>query len=341
MRPLLKGISFGLVILMLTAWWMMTHRDISESELFLSLTVCWITISAGIIIISLVILSTILNQWLPWSKYSRIRFFLHIILGTIFSIAALNVSYYCIKEFYTAAPPDLNQLIVANTYSCAVIIPMFSIYFGYQFLKNWRKSELEAERLLKENARSQMMALKNHLDPHFLFNNLNILSSIMDKDTELSKRYLDKFAEVYRIILRTETADLTTVDEEMHLVHAYAYMVSVRFENSIKFEIEISPLDGDKAIPPLAIQMLIENAIKHNMASETQPVIIKIYSDNKNNIIVSNNLQIKKYATQERPGSGLQNIKNRYKFFTDKEMLIVETVDNFTIKLPLLNIEYD
>jgi len=327
-------------ILVGTYIWMIFHPELEEHKIAKTLTACWLLISGALILLTLSLLDSFLNRVLPWKKRTILRFFVHIFAGTIISITCLNLSYYLVKEFYTTAPPDMAQLIVANTYCVAVIFPLFSMFFGYQFLKDWRQSELETERLHKENARSQMMALKNHLDPHFLFNNLNILSSLMDKDTELSKTYLDKFAEVYRIILKTEQSDLSTVEDEIGMIESYVYLLKVRFGGSVKFEISIDNNDLSKAIPPLAIQMLIENAIKHNMANEANPILIKVYSDN-NHIIVENNLQKKKYATQERKGSGLQNIKNRYEFFSDKQMEILETEDTFKVILPLLEIEYD
>ena len=305
------------------------------------MTLCWVLLSIGFIILSIAIVDALLNKILPWKNRTGLRFFSQLILGGFVALASFNTAYFLVKTYYSNEAPDLGQYLVMNMYGSSVVLPILSIYFGYKFLGDWRKSELETERLQKENARSQMMALKNHLDPHFLFNNLNILSSIMDKDIKLSKTYLDKFAEVYRIILKTEQADLSTVEEEMRLIESYIYLISVRFEKSVFFSIDINPVDQGKAIPPLAIQMLIENAIKHNMANTENPITITIKSDGNNNIIVRNNLQKKKYAVQEREGSGLQNIKNRYAFFSDKEMLVEETETHFQVLLPLLDIEYD
>ena len=316
------------------------HLDIEEPKIARTLTTYWLILSMTLIVLTLSLLDLLLDRFLPWKKKTILRFFIHIFSGTLISIGCLNLSYFCVKEIYTTTPPDLEQLIVANTYCFTVIFPLFSIYFGYKFLKDWRKSELEAERLQKENARSQMMALKNHLDPHFLFNNLNILSSLMDKDTALSKTYLDKFAEVYRIILKAEQSDLSTVEDEIKMIDSYVYLLKVRFDKSVLFDVTVDSKDLYKAIPPLTIQMLIENAIKHNMANESHPIKIKIYSDN-NHIVVENNLQKKKYAVQERKGSGLQNIQNRYEFFSNKKLEIIETESTYKVILPLLEIEYD
>lgn len=292
------------------------------------------------IIICLSILDMGLNKLISWKKYPGSRFFLQMIFGTAISLLCLNFSYFEIREWYTFSNPETNQIIVMNLYGSALILPIFSIYFGYQFLKDWRKSELESERLLKENARSQMMTLKNHLDPHFLFNNLNILSSLMDKDTQLSKKYLDKFAEVYRIILKSEQSDLVTLEEEMRLVHSYNYLLGIRFGKSVIFDLNIDQSDLDKALPPLSIQMLIENAIKHNMANEANPITIQIKSSENSILTIQNNVRKKKYDQNKNIGSGLKNIQNRYEFFSDREVVIEETNENFTVFLPLLEIDY-
>ncbi len=161
----------------------------------------------------------------------------------------------------------------------------------------------------------------------------------MDKDLDLSKEYLDKFAEVYRIILKAEHSDLSLLNEELQMIDSYIYLLRIRFAESVFFSIDLTESDSQKVLPPLSLQMLIENAIKHNMATEQQPITIKIYTEGEH-IIVENNLQKKKYDTQTRKGSGLENIKNRYEFFTDKEVEILETKDRFKVKLPLLEIDY-
>ena len=338
-----KAFRIGLPVLLLvgTASWMYTHPHLWESSEIKVMSICWILISLGLLIFSIGLMDWVLDKFISWKHHAGSRFFIQLLLGGLLSLACLNLAYYLIKVYYTHSPPELTQLVVANMYGSAVVLPLFSIFFGYKFLREWKKSELEAERLQKENARSQMMALKNHLDPHFLFNNLNILSSIMDKDLTLSKKYLDKFAEVYRIILKTEQSDLTTLREEMDLIESYIYLISVRFRDSVFFEMDIHTEDYAKAIPPLAIQMLIENAIKHNMANEQNPITITIRSDGNDSITVSNNLQKKKYAHTETNGSGLENIKNRYAFFSSEKMTVTETTDRFSVSLPLLKIEYD
>lgn len=319
---------------------MFFYLTLDEGKETQILTCLWLVLGFSAIVLLLSLLDFILDKLISWRAYPAIRFFLQMILGTALSLLCLNYAYLYIKQGYTFAGPDPGQMIVMNMYGSAIILPLFSMYFGYQFLRDWRQSELVTERLQKENARSQMMSLKNHLDPHFLFNNLNILSSLMDKDTELSKDYLNKFARVYRVILKAEQSDLVTLDEEMDMINAYIYLLKIRFGDGLHFEINIEDGHKDMALPPLTIQMLLENAIKHNMASQNNPLIVKIYSQKGNQLVVENKVQKKKYAEQDHEGSGLNNIKNRYQFFSDREVSIIETSGLFKVEIPLLEIDY-
>ena len=337
MKALLFRLVLPVVCLIGTATWMYYYPNIDADAQIKVYTTCWFLIGGALVIMVLSFLSYILNKYIPWLKYPGFRFFFQMLLGTALSIGALNLSYYIIKNYYASAP-DSENFIVMNIYASALILPTFACFFGYQFLRDWRRSELKSERLQRENARSQMMSLKNHLDPHFLFNNLNILSSLMDKDLDLSKEYLGKFAEVYRIILQAEHSDLSILEEELQMIDSYIYLLQIRFAESVFFSIDIAESARQKVLPPLSLQMLIENAIKHNMATEQQPITIKIYTEG-NEVIVENNLQKKKYDTQTRKGSGLENIKNRYEFFTDKQVQISQTTDLFKVRLPLLEID--
>lgn len=323
-----------------TVTWMYYRPHIYENVLTKVMTTCWALISLSLIIIVIFLIDSFLNRILPWKTKTGLRFFTQLFIGGFACLACFNAAYYGVKLYYTQSSPDLGQYVVMNMYGSAIVLPMISIYFGYQFLKDWRKSELETERLQKENMSSQMMALKNHLDPHFLFNNLNILSSIMDKDVELAKSYLDKFAEVYRTILKSEQSDLTTLEEEMKMVDSYIYLINLRFGQSLNFILNIDPALMDKALPPLSIQMLIENIIKHNMATAEQPVTISIRTENDDTLVVANNIQPKKYSVNETSGSGLQNIKDRYSFFSDNKVIVEDHSGEFKVSLPLLEITY-
>lgn len=338
-KILIVFIASIFILLLLKFIFGFIQKGTTEANEITFLSIQWLTYAIVLISTSVFILNSFLNYLLPWKKHTGLRFVTQLIIGTLFSLGSINLAYYFIKSQFTQAPAMLEQIVLLNIYGAILILPVFSLFFGYKFLKAWRKSELESERLTQENTRSQLMSLRNHLDPHFLFNNLNILSSLMDKDIELSKEYLNKFAEVYRVILKTEYSDLTTVEEEIKLIDSYVYLISIRFQNAVFFNFELSQDVVIKAIPPLSIQMLIENAIKHNLATVAKPIEIKLYAE-KDYLVIENNIQKKKYLPKEREATGLKNIQSRYDFFTNKKVVIEETDQLFKVKLPLIDIEY-
>lgn len=304
-----------------------------------NLTAAWLILSGIIVYFFNVIWNKLLNRFLSWKKYPGIRFIVHMVSGTIFSLFIMSCVFQILKNAYTEAPAQYEQLISANIFGLAFLLPVYASFFGYKFLKAWRKADLESEQLQKENTRSQMISLRNHLDPHFLFNNLNTLSSLIDIDVELSKEYLDKFAEVYRTILRTEHSDLTTVEEEMNMVNAYIYLTNIRFKDAVFFNIDICDNCMAKAIPPLTVQMLIENVLKHNITSKSKPLHINIFTESENNLVVTNELQKKHIDSGSISGTGLENIKSRYRFFTNQEVIVKENTETFEVRVPLMEIE--
>jgi len=280
-----------------------------------------------------------LDKWFPWTKFGRRRFFFHLALGILFSIGMINAAYFLVKSLATDFLPTTEQLIVANVYGAIVIIPIFSIYFSLHFLRHWQQSELEMERFQKESMSSQLETLKNHLDPHFLFNNLNILSALIDKSAEQSQEFLGRFAQVYRTMLLTKAEDLISLEEEMQFIDTYIYLIRCRFQDFIQFSIE---LDEDDTLmhmmPPLTLQMLIENAVKHNNITAEKPLRIRIYVQDRR-LIVENNINEKPEDLKTRSGTGLKNIKARYKYYTDEEVQIQRVGEVFIASMPLIEIE--
>lgn len=276
---------------------------------------------------------------MPWLKYGFIRFFGQLFLGILTLSFIINVAFFLFRYLFTTEPPTPEQIVVTNVYGLVIFVPVFSVYFSLHFLRHWQKSEVDVVKFKEDSMRAQLVSLKNHLDPHFLFNNLNILSSLIDKDKDLSQTFLDKFSEVYRAMLQTKADDLILLREELDFIDAYIYLLKVRFEENIQFEIKIDNRFKDLMLPPLSLQMLIENATKHNIASEKRPLIITIEATNEDYLTVSNTLYEKPEDLKNRTGSGLENIKRRYKYFADKEVSTEKTDTHFITKIPLLTVE--
>lgn len=277
-----------------------------------------------------------LDKLLPWSNYGNIRFFVQLLLALAYLLFLVNSIYYGIKVSLTSDAPTPEQFVVMNVWGAAIFIPIFSLYFSLHFLRHWRTSELEVEKNQKERMRSQLNSLKNHLDPHFLFNNLNILASLIDKDQQASKAFIEKFAEVYRWLLNTKSDDLIPLADELDFIQAYMYLMRVRFENHIEFNASIAASSRQKLIPPLTLQMLIENAIKHNLITEEVPLRIQL-SEQPHYLVVRNSLLPSK-APVASGGSGLENIKQRYAHFSDLPVIVHKTAQHFEVHIPLLDL---
>ncbi|MEQ9424556.1 MAG: histidine kinase [Cyclobacteriaceae bacterium] len=302
-------------------------------------TVGWLTLNVALLWIGNAAINQLLNRVFPWLTFGTTRFFTQLFAVLFYSLIVINALYFSFKGIFTSEPPTDDQVIVMNAYGTVVIVLVTSIYFGISFLKSWRRSELEAEKMQKEHVKSQLKALQNHLDPHFLFNNLNILSSLIDKDAKQSKEFLDRFAEVYRTLLKKEMDDLVLLSDELEFLETYTYLIKVRFEENIAIKQEIPETVKGKFLPPMTLQMLLENAIKHNKITESKPLNVAFtINEEKMELVVTNNLQPKQ-SQVESERTGLDNIKNRYKHFTDRKVVIEESEETFTVRLPLIEVQ--
>lgn len=215
------------------------------------------------------------------------------------------------------------------------LILVMSIYEGTYLFAELKKSKLEQEVLVKENISSQLEGLKNQVNPHFLFNSLNTLAAIIPEDQERGVRFVTKLSKVYRYILDIKDQKLISVREELDYLHSYTYLLKERFGKNIIIDINVDSSDFGKLIMPLSLQITFENAIKHNVITSSRPLHIQVYMENEN-LVVKNNLQ-RKSTVGSSTKMGLQNIKNRYSFFTDKEVGVIATMKHFIVTLPLLN----
>ncbi len=281
------------------------------------------------------LISVWLNKNYPWDDYDTRRFYIQVFLSTVYSLLCVNLSYYIIKTQLMGYPPDQEQLIVLNIYGLILIIPVLSIQFGIYFMLRWKKNFSANKELQSQNLKAQLESLKNQISPHFLFNNLNILSSLIDKEPKLAQEFLENFSDVYRYVLRTNERELVPLKTEIEFIEAYVYMLKIRFIEQMQIHISVSKELHDHLIPPLSLQALVENAIKHNKATESNPLIIEIFSDNPAYLTVKNNLQLKKkdfYSAK----SGLKNLIKRYELLSITSIEIIENETHFNVRLPLI-----
>jgi len=238
-----------------------------------------------------------------------------------------------LHEFLTAGyhPHDLIEAIGSFIF----LILIMSIYEGTYLFAELKKSKIAQEVLKQDNIRSQLEGLKNQVNPHFLFNSLNTLASIIPDDQERGVRFVTKLSKVYRYILDIKDKKLIPLREELDYLHSYTYLLKERFGENVTFDIDIAEEEYEKKIIPLSLQITFENAIKHNIITKNKPLSIHVFLEN-GKIVVKNNLQ-KKTTVASSTKTGLQNIKNRYSFFTQKEVGVITTLEHFIVTLPLLS----
>lgn len=221
-------------------------------------------------------------------------------------------------------------------YVVTILITFFVTiaFHAFYFYKAYQENKVNQQKIIAGTASAQFESLKNQIDPHFLFNSLNVLSSLIEEDPIAAQKFTTSLSKVYRYVLEQKDKELVSVAEEIAFAKTYMNLLLMRFENSITFEIPDTIENDEAKVVPLSLQLLLENCIKHNVVSETKPLHIKI-SLQKGVLVVSNNLQ-KKEVLSDRKGVGLENIVSRYGILTHRKVLVEENENEFKISLPIL-----
>lgn len=207
---------------------------------------------------------------------------------------------------------------------------------GAFILDRWRQSLAEVERYKKENLQVRLETLRAQINPHFLFNSLNTLSSLIYEDPDRATTFLRRISQVYRHVLEIRDRETVKLREEWQLLEAYRDLIQTRFEDRVEFTTEVPDEALDKQLPPLCLQLLIENALKHNEVSLKRPLQIELmYSSKRKTLLVRNNYQPKQ-TLEESTRVGLKNIQSRYQALTNRKVQITQDEHFFTVELPLL-----
>jgi PAS domain S-box-containing protein len=191
-------------------------------------------------------------------------------------------------------------------------------------------------KLQKENLQSQFDMLKQQVNPHFLFNSLNVLTSLIKLEPDLAETFTEHLSKVYRYVLENKDNETVNLSTELEFLDAYLFLLNIRFMGKLTVDLNVSEAMRLKQIIPLALQLLIENAIKHNAMSKKSPLMIKIFVDRKEYLVVQNNLQERENYIVST-GVGLQNIRHRYLLLNQREPVFEKTNIEFIAKIPLIN----
>ena len=252
-----------------------------------------------------------------------------VIIGSLVTIIAGTLMPY---------EDGLVKNIINNSLITSVInIIIITVIEAIVWFKRSQQSLVRAEKLERENSQIRYETLKSQLNPHFLFNSLNILSSLIKKDSDKAQNFVDEFSSVYRYTLDVIEKPVVELREEIDFAKSFLFLQKIRFDNAVEIEINVDASKLNCLVPPLALQTLLENAFKHNKASVDNPLKIKIYSDN-DSLIVTNDLQPKIKGADSK-GIGLNNLRKRYELLGEKLPQFSVTEKEYIAKIPLINPE--
>ena len=283
------------------------------------------------------ILFIYLDKFFEVDRFTKRRVFIGFLGSFILSILAiflLRIFEDVVVEGKTFSAFFQNE-VLAN-YLVAVIITFFVTlaFHTFLFYKAYQENKVKQQKIIAGTANAKFESLKNQIDPHFLFNSLNVLSSLIEENPENAQRFTTSLSKIYRYVLEQKDKELVSVEEELAFAKTYMNLLKMRFENSLFYELPSTISNPEAKVVPLSLQLLLENTVKHNVVSEQKPLNIRIFMED-NYLVIQNDYQ-KKEVLQERKGVGLQNIINRYGIITNRKVLIEQNEQTFTVKIPVL-----
>lgn len=278
-----------------------------------------------------------LNHKVVWKKYGRYRLVIGAVGGVVLTMIGILWIRILIRMGFEGA--NWEEFLAGERtvhYLIALIITIVvSVFFhALYFYRALQDKKVKEQKIIAGTASAKFDALKNQLDPHFLFNSLNVLTSLIEEDPDQAQKFTTSLSKVYRYVLEQKNKDLVTVDEELQFARTYIRLLKMRFEDSIVFDIPEKCSNPEARIVPLSLQLLLENAVKHNVVTSTRPLHIKVFEEGES-LVIQNNLQ-EKQVVRKSSGVGLRNIQQRYSILSDKEVQIKKNPKDFTIFLPML-----
>ncbi|WP_316734944.1 sensor histidine kinase [Pedobacter aquatilis] len=292
-----------------------------------------------------------LNKKIPWTQHPGKRLLVETTLNIAVVLSFIIMNIFCMYLIYNKSEPADQQLSVEDirgiiqwlTVSLVISFIITGVNTGSFMINNWKSSELEVteqklhvSQLSQASIEAELNALKLQLDPHFIFNNLSVLSELILEDQQLGYQYSENFAKVYRYLLVNSKKNLIPLADEIRFLNAYIFLIKQRIGDGVHFEINLKENIHHLSIPPLTLQLLIENAIKHNITNKQHPLIIKIYSDLEDTLIVENNIVKLEHPIVESTGIGLANIVRRFSLLSAKPPLIEASEHLFKVQINLI-----
>ncbi|MGY0392806.1 2TM domain-containing protein [Bizionia sp. KMM 8389] len=264
-----------------------------------------------------------------------------ILLGIIGSVFITIFGLFLLHMFQAMVLNDVpfetflaNESYRSYTFGLWITLTIVITFHAIYLYKQTQEKKVKESQIVAQTQTAKFDALKNQLDPHFLFNSLNVLSSLIEENPDNAQKFTTSLSKIYRYVLEQKNKDLVSVDDELEFARTYMLLLKMRFEDSIVFEIPECASNPESKVVPLSLQLLLENAVKHNMVTTSRPLHIRIYESN-GNLIIENNLQTKQ-VLKKSSGFGLANITQRYALLTKKQVIINQERSSFKVLIPIL-----
>ncbi|MGV3557851.1 sensor histidine kinase [Larkinella arboricola] len=312
----------------------MGDRYLSDWRIWLPTTAFAYTVCMTLLVVQESLIFRIMKRF-PQIRQTLTRIVLEFLVFLTTIGASTLIPFYTFQSI-----PYLNfhpEMLATNNLwlgTCTIIL-FIGLYEGLYSLTKWKENSLQAEAYKREVLLNQLDVLKNQINPHFLFNSLNALSSLISEEPKQAEEYVDELAKVYRYLLQTNENTLTTLENELTFIQSYYHLLKMRHGTGVTLTLDVPPAYHDRQLPPLSLQLLVENAVKHNRILAGKPLQIQIELTPEYWLRVRNNLQ-RKTTRVASNRVGLTNIVAKYRLLGEAEPTIVEQDDFFTVTLPLL-----
>jgi sensor histidine kinase YesM len=269
------------------------------------------------------------------SRRLNLRTILLAVLLTLFAVTVLSDSFFAIKHVIYATSHSTRFNLLYTFRDLFIAIVVLCCVFIIKIINEKQAIRLENEKLSRENLQSQYESLKNQVSPHFLFNSLTTLKALISDDPKTALVYLNDLSQVLRYTLQSNENQTISLSAEMEAAKSYIFLVKMRFHTNLKIEFNIRDRYNHYRLPPLAIQTLLENAVKHNEISKRHPLDITIATTDNNSLVVTNTIQ-EKLSLEPGTGIGLSNLSKQYKLLSGEDIRISKSNNIFRVEVPLL-----
>lgn len=276
-----------------------------------------------------------LDRKIKWIDKPVLRSIIGIVTLAIYSVVAFMVVKYLMFFIkYRTLPADTWAFAATSSFFTVLIsFNMSLIFTAIGFFKAWKKAVEREEMLKVEMMAYRYEALRNQINPHFLFNSFNVLSDLVYADQAMAVKFINQLSDLFRYVLDSRDKELVPLNEELDFMKSYIYLLKTRFEDKLDLNIDLEA-KPDELIVPMTLQLLVENAVKHNEVSEAFPLNVQIRR-HETYLEVENSLRIKKVG-EDSKNTGLKNIIQQFSYFTDRQIEVSKTDGEFLVRVPIL-----